>query len=70
MLSQKIKKIFIYLIGIIIILYIVKPNIIFKSNKHLRQYGFGIDNQGYKKTLFTMQNIIIFSTLILYIITK
>jgi hypothetical protein len=36
-----------YLLGIIIIIYIVKPNILFKPNGKLRDYGLGYDHEGY-----------------------
>lgn len=67
-LSNKVKKTIPYLIGIITLLYIIKPNICFKQNNQLRNYGFGYDKDNYKKTLFTMQNLIIFITILLYII--
>jgi len=67
MLSNKIYNIIPYLFSIIILVYLVKPNIAFKQDGQLREFGFGIDKDNYKKTLFTMQNIIIFLTVILYV---
>ena len=66
LLSEHNKKVLPYLIGSIIILYICKPNIMYKPNGQLRNFGFGFDTDGYKKTLFTMQNIVIFITILLY----
>ena len=67
--SLKVKKVIPYLICIIIIFYIVKPSISFKPSGQLRNYGIGLDTDGYKKTLYTMQNLIIFITILLYINT-
>lgn len=67
MLSEKIKKILPYLLGIIIIIFTIKPSIAFKPNGQLRSYGFGYDSDGYKKTLYTMHNIIILLVVLLYI---
>lgn len=67
MFSDKVKKIIPYLLGTILILYLVKPSISFKPNGQLRNYGFGYDSDGYKKTLYTMHNLIILLSVILYI---
>jgi hypothetical protein len=67
MFSDKVKKILPYLLGAILIFYLVKPSISFKPNAQLRNYGFGYDSDGYKKTLYTMHNIIILLSVILYI---
>jgi hypothetical protein len=66
LLSDKIKSIFPYLLGIIIILYVLKPNLFFKPNGKTRLYGIGYDEEGYKKTLYTFQFAIIIIVLILY----
>lgn len=55
-----------YLLGVIIILYIIKPNIFFKPNGKSRVYGIGHDDEGYKKTLYTFQFIIIILALFVY----
>jgi hypothetical protein len=67
MLSDKVKRILPYLLGTILIFYMVKPSISFKPNGQLRSYGFGYDSDGYKKTLYTMHNIIILLAVLLYI---
>lgn len=66
MLSDKVKRLLPYLIGSIIILYIVRPSISFKPSGQLRNYGFGYDSDGYKKTLYTLPILIIFLTVVLY----
>lgn len=48
-----------YLIGAIIIIYIMKPSMLFKPNGKPRLYGIGYDDEGYKRTLYTMQFAII-----------
>ena len=70
MFSEKTTKISIYLIGLIIIIFIIKPNLIFKENGQARIYGIGYENNGYKKTLFTIHNIIILIIVILMILLK
>lgn len=67
MLSDKVKKILPYLLGTILIFYMIKPSISFKPNGQLRNYGFGYDSDGYKKTLYTMHNIIILLAVLFYI---
>jgi hypothetical protein len=67
MLSDKVKRILPYLIGTIIVLYIARPSLTFKPSGQLRNYGFGYDSDGYKKTLYTLPMIIIFLTVFLYI---
>lgn len=67
MFSDKVKKILPYFLGIIVLFYIIKPSISFKPNGQLRNYGFGYDGDGYKKTLYTMHNIIILLAILLYI---
>lgn len=67
MLSNKIKNIIPYLIAVITLLFIIKPNICFKQDNTLREYGFGYDKDGNKKTLYTTQILIIFITILLYV---
>lgn len=64
--KNRINKIIPYLLGIILLIYIIKPNISFKSSGQLREYGIGYDSHGYKKTLYTTYNIILFITILLY----
>lgn len=58
-----------YLIGIIAVLYMLRPTLLFKPNGKPRLYGIGYDDEGYKKTLYTFQFsiIIIVIFLILYV---
>lgn len=44
-----------YIIGITVAIYFLKPSIFFKPNGKPRVYGVGIDEEGYKKTLYTFQ---------------
>lgn len=54
-----------YLILLILLIYITKPNIIFKPNGKLRDYGIGYDEEGYKKTLYTLHFIIVITVILL-----
>lgn len=66
-LSPKISKVTLYLIGIIIMLYITKPAILFKPNGRIREYGFNHGKDGSKRTLFTMHTIVVVSVVLLYV---
>jgi len=59
-----------YLIGMIIIIYIIKPSILFKPNGKPRLYGIGYDDEGYKKTMYSMQFAIIILVVILFLYNK
>lgn len=48
------------------LLYFFKPELIFKSNGKMRESGFGMDSEGYKKTLFTFQWILIVSCIVAF----
>lgn len=58
-----------YLIGIVAILYMIKPSIFFKPNGKTRTYGVGVDDEGYKKTLYTFQFAVIIIALVLHLIS-
>lgn len=68
--SKSVKNKIPYLFGIILIIYIVKPNIIFKPNGKLRDYGIGYDNEGYKKTLYSFHFVILIIVLFLYLLME
>ena len=67
LLNEKIKMIGSLLIIFIVFIYTIKPNILFKPNNKLREYGVGYDNEGYKKTLYNLQLIIVMIVLIFYL---
>ena len=48
-----------YFLLIILVIYKLQPSILFKPNGKLRVYGLGIDDEGYKKSLYTFQFIIV-----------
>lgn len=54
-----------YIIIIIVFLYYFKPYMCFKTNGKLRTHGIGKDDEGYKKTLFTLQFVIMMVAIIL-----
>jgi hypothetical protein len=68
--SKSVKNKIPYLFGIIIIIYIIKPNILFKPNGKLRDYGVGYDNEGYKKTLYSFHYVILIIVLFLYLLME
>ncbi len=54
-----------YMIAIVILLYIVKPSILFKPNGKPRTYGIGYDEEGYKNTLYTFHFTILVVAILL-----
>ena len=60
----------VYVIGTILLLYILKPILLFKPNGKPRLYGLGYDEEGYKKTLYTFQFIIIIIVLVITLLIK
>ena len=66
-LSEQAQRRIPYLLGIIIMLYTIKPSILFKPNGKPRVYGVGFDDEGYKKTLYTFQFVVIIIVLLLMV---
>lgn len=60
MFSANVRKQIPIIILLTIILYIMKPAFVFKPNGKAREYGFGYDSEGYKKTLYTFPIVIMF----------
>jgi hypothetical protein len=60
----------VYVIGAILLLYILKPILLFKPNGKPRLYGLGYDEEGYKKTLYTFQFVIIIIVLVVTLYIK
>jgi hypothetical protein len=56
-----------YIIAIIIIIYILKPNFIFKPNGSHREYGLGYDRDGYKRSIYSMHVVIILIVIVSYL---
>ena len=63
------QKIF-YIILFILALYITKLPIFFKPNGKPREYGIGTDFEGYSKTLYTFQFVIIIFAVFLTALIK
>jgi len=57
---------FLTLILIIIAFFRLKPSVTFKPNGKVREYGVGVDSDGYKKTFYTFSNIILVSSILIY----
>lgn len=53
------KKGIIFLILSVVLIHLLKPNLIYKPNGMLRDYGVGYDKHGFKKTFFTLPIIIV-----------
>lgn len=58
------------LILFIIIIYISKPSFIFKPNGFSKEYGVGFDSDGYRKTFFTFNTIILTIAILISFDTK
>jgi hypothetical protein len=54
------------LILFVIIFYLCKPSITFKPSGKVREYGVGFDNDGYKKTFYTFNTIILIACILIY----
>lgn len=67
LLSEQTKHRIPFLLAAIIIIYIIKPSMLFKPNGKPRLYGIGYDDEGYKRTLYTMQFAVIVIVALLYI---
>lgn len=63
--SDSTKKKIPYIIGFVIVIYSIKPLFFFKLNGKPRQYGIGVDEEGYNKTLYTFQFLIILFAILL-----
>jgi hypothetical protein len=69
-LSERFKKNIPIVIFCILLFFIVKPSICFKPNNQPREYGVGLDSDGYKKTFFSMNIMIIVIVLLVYFLNK
>jgi hypothetical protein len=64
----KLKSKLLTLILIIVAFFMLKPSVTFKPNGKVREYGVGYDNEGYKKTFYTFSNIILISSILIYVL--
>lgn len=55
----------VYLVLVIISLWTIKPNFIFKPTGVPREWGTGMDQEGYKKTLIDLRWCILMTIIIL-----
>ena len=67
MFSKTVRKQIPLLILFILAIYMIKPSLIFKPNGKPREYGFGYDNEGYKKTLFTFLFVVMIASILIMI---
>ncbi len=66
LISNKVKRLIPYLLGIILIIFIIKPLVLFKPNGQVRSFGIGLDTNGHKKTLYSLEFILIILILFIY----
>jgi hypothetical protein len=65
--SENIKQKIPILICLIVVVFIFKPKFIFKPDGEPRQYGFGYDDTGFKRTLYTPQLVVLILALIVWL---
>ncbi len=55
----------IYFIFFSVIIFILKPKLVYKNQYSFREFGVGVDSEGHRKTLFNIfvVNIIVISIL-------
>jgi hypothetical protein len=54
------------LILVIVFLFSLKPVFLFKPNGKPREHGFGLDSEGYKKTIINLHFFIICTSVLIY----
>lgn len=64
--SEKVENAIPFIFFFILIIYSLKPNILFKPNGKLREFGLFYDNEGYKKTLYNFQFMLFVFIIIIY----
>jgi len=65
MFSKTVQKQIPILLLLIFAVYMLKPALVFKPNGKIREYGFGYDSEGYKKTLYTFPFIIMIAAIVI-----
>jgi len=64
--NEKIQNTLPIILFFILFIFTVKPNMMFKPNGKLREFGLFYDNEGYKKTLYNFQFILFIFIVIIY----
>lgn len=54
-----------FLLLLILVIFQTKPAFLFKPNGKPREHGFGLDSEGYKKTMFNLHFFIIVSAVLI-----
>lgn len=60
----------IYIAILVLALWTFKPFLLFKPNGKPRLYGVGYDEEGYKKTLFTVHVVVIVFVVLLSVMVR
>ncbi|NDC95006.1 hypothetical protein EBZ38_04195 [bacterium] len=64
--QSNIKKI-LYIACLVSIVFLIKPSLAFKPNGTHREYGLGVDKEGYKRSIYTMP---VFVVVIVVLVNK
>jgi hypothetical protein len=65
-LTSNLKHTILIFVAVILFIYFLKPRFIYKPNGLPRTYGFGYDDDGYKKTVYSLNTTVLFIAIILY----
>lgn len=68
--SDRLMQSIMYFLVAMLLLFYFKPGFLFKPNGKPREHGFGMDSQGYKKTLFSLQTIVIGLCFVIFALVK
>lgn len=55
-----------YLALLIVFIFQIQPSFLFKPNGKPREYGLGLDSEGYKKTILNLHFFILCASVIIY----
>lgn len=64
--TSNLKQTILILVAVIVVIHLLKPRFIYKPNGLPRKYGFGYDNDGYKKTVYSLNTLVFFIAIVLY----
>jgi hypothetical protein len=55
---------------VLLMFFYLKPSFLFKPNGKPREYGMGVDAEGYRKTVFSMHTVIIVIVVFIVVLNK
>lgn len=68
-LSQTVSDLLPVYLTLIFFLFALKPGMFFKPNGKPREYGFGRDSEGFRKTLLTLQTAILLACIFIFAVS-